>query len=94
MIKRFLFKFSHFFVAEGQESQKHKTRVEKIPWTVAERTAVLTWFENSIRKGVVPGKAPCSECLLANPVLKRRNWKVIKDYVRNTIAKAKRLGGK
>ena len=80
---------TQFVASEGQKHAK-KSQIEKNPWSVAERTAVLQFFQDTIRKGIVPGKAPCAKCLLENPVLERRKWTVIKDFVRNTITKAKR----
>ena len=75
-------------------STRIKKRDVKVPWTAAEKKAVMQFFTDQIRKHVVPGKSDCVRCINSYPVLGKRSWTNVKDYVRNQIVRAKRLGAK
>lgn len=75
-------------------SQKTKTKqqkkrvVTKRPWTREEKEAVAKRLKTCFELGKVPGKAQCDECMLAEPSLKGRQWRHIKDFVRNQLKKS------
>ena len=70
-----------------------KRKLQKKPWSEAEKTVVLKYFENDILMNKLPGKRNIEECMRQNPILQKRTWKNIKDCVRNRIQskKGKRL---
>ena len=74
--------------------KKVSKRDVKVPWSATEKKAVMQWFADQIRKMVVPGKADCVRCINSHPVLGKRSWTNVKDFVRNQIVRAKRLGAK
>lgn len=39
-----------------------------------------------------PGKADIAECLKKEPSLHQRNWRNVKDFIRNRIVQHKRTG--
>ncbi|XP_050505686.1 uncharacterized protein LOC126892429 [Diabrotica virgifera virgifera] len=68
-----------------------KNRREKINWSKEEKSAVLIFFRVNIKKGIVPNKEQCMQCIVDNKAtLERRNWKNIKDCVYNEIKACKR----
>eukprot|EP00112_Aurelia_sp_Birch-Aquarium-sp1_P004128 Seg1469.8 transcript_id=Seg1469.8/GoldUCD/mRNA.D3Y31 product="hypothetical protein" protein_id=Seg1469.8/GoldUCD/D3Y31 len=80
--------------ARGREKNKPGTGNHKIPWKTAEVKAVMKFFLGTIKRQTVPGKQDCLQCINDHPILANRNWKNVKDYVRNQITKTKRLGAK
>ena len=55
---------------------------------------VLKNYADKIKKGVLPGKSDATQLIAESAVLKNRTWQNVKDFVRNHIAKAKRLSSK
>lgn len=66
---------------------KRRRDVKKIPWSDEEREAVLRHFQKHLLLKVVPNKKDCDKCLSAEPVLAKRSWKNLKDFVRNMFLK-------
>lgn len=64
----------------------------KKPWTIEEKSAVeKSMSKKFIERFVVPGKNDCTACIKENPeVLKERDWRAVKFYVKNRIAALKR----
>lgn len=63
----------------------------KRKWTAAEIKAVEKKMMRFILSDQVQGKKDCKDCLDADPdVLKQRDWRSIKYYVRNRITAPKR----
>ncbi|XP_072389472.1 uncharacterized protein [Diabrotica undecimpunctata] len=72
-------------------SPLRKNRREKMNWSKEEKLAVLIFFRVNIKKGIVPNKEQCMQCIVDNKTtLERRNWKNIKDCVYNEIKACKR----
>ena len=67
-----------------------RTTVVKRPWTEVEKEAVQKHLGHYIRTFNIPGKRPIDECLAAETALESRNWKNVKDFVRNLIREAER----
>lgn len=53
--------------------------------------AVLKFFGGHIKKGKVPSKKECDECVAKHPVLSNRAWKNIKYCVKNQIQKRNKI---
>ncbi|KAJ8931947.1 hypothetical protein NQ314_015099 [Rhamnusium bicolor] len=65
-----------------------------VPWTSDEKNAVLKNFHIKIKKGIVPGKVECENCIKENGELSNRNWKKIKFCVKNEISKIRKSKNK
>ncbi len=77
--------------SKRKPEKKALKRDVKVPWTAGEKKVVMQWFTDHVRKMDVPGKADCVRCINGNPVLGKRSWTNVKDFVRNQIVRAKRL---
>lgn len=61
-------------------------------WTEEEKEAVYNYLTPWIRRGRVPGKRECEDCIAkANGALDRREWTAIKYYIKNQNDKRKRV---
>ena len=59
-----------------------------VSWTEEEKEAVFKPVSFFVRQGRYPGKLDCENCILkANDALRRRDWLVIKYFVKNQINK-------
>ena len=67
------------------QSGRAKKASTKNPWSEAEKTAVCGGMALHIRKRTVPGKRECEELKRSQPVLKNRDWTLIKYFVKNRI---------
>ncbi|XP_068712639.1 uncharacterized protein [Montipora foliosa] len=76
----------HCSVKQSKKSVPHK------PWTGEEKEAVLKYLGHWIRKGRVPGKLDCEQCISkANGALDHRKWTDLKYFVKNQIDKRKKV---
>lgn len=66
-----------------------KIRTVKM-WGEDESSSVIKFFTSHIKRGSVPGKSQCEECIEKFPVLHNRRWTDIKFYVKNYITKINR----
>ena len=57
----------------------------KKAWAEDEQAAVSRHLFPAIIRGRLPGKCDIEQCIKAEPVLKNRTWKNIKDYCRSRI---------
>ena len=64
-----------------------KTRV---PWSEEEANAVLKHLGKYIFADKLPGKRAIDSCLKLEPVLKNRNWLLVKNYCRNKMESLKK----
>lgn len=55
------------------------------PWTQAEKSAVAEFFERQRYTCETLGKKEFDACIAANPVLKGRSWRNVKDHFYNTF---------
>lgn len=58
---------------------------QKRPWSPEEKQAVLNHLGKYILQKKLPGADVIRKCIAAEPVLKCRSWKNIKDFCRNSI---------
>ncbi|XP_033974203.1 uncharacterized protein LOC117472878 isoform X2 [Trematomus bernacchii] len=73
------------------ESDKKGSKIKgKHKWEEAEVLAVERHMMRLIKEYKVPQKDECVQCLEAEPALRTRSWKGVKDYVRNRITALKR----
>eukprot|EP00795_Rhopilema_esculentum_P013171 gene13171-3969_t len=80
---------------EKEDGHAGKRRVGKRSrWGKEESSVVLKHYADKIKKGVLPGKSDATQLITESAVLKNRTWQNVKDFVRNHIAKAKRLSSK
>ena len=57
-----------------------------MPWTAAEKTAVIKHLGGFILQKKLPGKNKILEAIRASHgVLEKRNWRNIKDFCRNKM---------
>ncbi|XP_068694511.1 uncharacterized protein [Montipora foliosa] len=76
----------HCSVKQSKKSVPHK------PWTGEEKEAVLKYLGHWIRKGRVPGKLDCEQCISkANGALDHRKWTDLTYFVKNQIDKRKKV---
>lgn len=70
---------------EGSSSRK------KTKWSRQEKDAVQRHLQDFMSvSSALPGKTVISRCLQAEPILKNRNWRNVKDFIRNQhVAKAR-----
>lgn len=59
-------------------------------WGENESSLVIKFFRSHIKRGSVPGKSQCEECIEKFPLLRNRRWTDIKFYVKNYITKINR----
>jgi len=71
-------------------TQQKLTKGCKRPWSPEEKKAVNKELGDCIRKFKVPGKLLCTSCLRNQPVLAKRNWTDVKNFVHNTIQSIKK----
>lgn len=69
-----------------------KKNVQKVPWSKEEKEAVNRCLWRFIASGKLPGKNHCEQCIQQEPCLRKRQWKNIKDFVRNKIRTEARKG--
>lgn len=67
--------------------QKQKRECRRVPWTPAEKDAMIRSMAVFWIRKKVPNKKECDECLAKELALKRRSWRDIKHYVYNIIKK-------
>nr|XP_022307366.1 uncharacterized protein LOC111113406 [Crassostrea virginica] len=60
------------------------------PWTEPEKETVAKHFQKYILLKKLPGKREIQKCLDAELVLRKRTWRNVKDYIRNTITATER----
>ncbi|KAG8005871.1 hypothetical protein GBF38_004862 [Nibea albiflora] len=65
-------------------------RVQRRPWSSAEKAAVWRQLGVHVLVQSVPGKEVCQRCLDLEPVLRGRHWKDIKNQVHNQIQSQKK----
>lgn len=77
--------------------QKKKIRLTPKPikltkrqWTTEEKEAVFRHLGKFILLKALPGKKSIDDCISAEPILKNRSWRIVKDYCRNRITALKR----
>jgi hypothetical protein len=65
---------------------------KKIPWSDAEKSAVLRFFDRHVRDmKKAPTKNQCENCIReAMGALKLRDWKAVKYYVQYLIEKRRK----
>nr|XP_054770981.1 uncharacterized protein LOC129278875 [Lytechinus pictus] len=71
---------------KGSQGTKKKTSERKV-WTKKEKTAVASSLRYFFIHHKLPGKREIEKAMSSQPVLQARNWKNIKDFVRNNIKK-------
>lgn len=54
-------------------------------WTKEEKRCVETAFRKHLAVKRLPGKRECEQLLETNDVLRKRTWRMVKDFVRNKI---------
>lgn len=57
----------------------------KRAWSAEEKKAVMKHLDNYILAKKLPGADAIRKCIDAEPALKHRSWKNIKDFCRNKI---------
>ena len=63
-----------------------------IAWTKEEKDAVFKYLGEFVKRKIVPGKRECENCIKqSGGLLANRDWKVVKDCVRNVLSRAKTL---
>ena len=60
-------------------------------WSKDESSLVINYFMANIKAKKCPGKNECTTCINKYPDLEKRDWKTVKDFVRNQIVKSQRL---
>ncbi|XP_027132411.1 uncharacterized protein LOC113745130 isoform X2 [Larimichthys crocea] len=65
-------------------------KVQRRPWSSAEKAAVWRQLGVHVLVQSVPGKEVCQRCLDLEPVLRGRHWKDIKNQVHNQIQSQKK----
>ncbi|XP_035849735.1 uncharacterized protein LOC116038055 isoform X2 [Sander lucioperca] len=65
-------------------------KVQRRPWSSAEKEAVWRQLGVHVLVQSVPGKEICQRCLDLEPVLRGRHWKDIKNQVHNQIQSQKK----
>ncbi|XP_078314008.1 uncharacterized protein LOC111109333 [Crassostrea virginica] len=60
------------------------------PWTEPEKETVAKHFQKYILLKKLPGKREIQKCLDAELVLRKRTWRNVKNYIRNTITAMER----
>ncbi|XP_034413445.1 uncharacterized protein LOC117747990 isoform X2 [Cyclopterus lumpus] len=65
-------------------------KVQRRPWSSAEKEAVWRQLGVHVLVQSVPGKEVCQRCLDLEPVLRGRHWKDIKNQVHNQIQSQKK----
>lgn len=58
---------------------------QKRAWLPEEKKAVMKHLENYILAKKLPGADAIRKCISAEPALKYRSWRNIKDFCRNKI---------
>lgn len=61
-----------------------KVQVKRL-WSEEEKTAVHKHLGDFIKERRVPGKEDCVKTIKNEKILGQRSWKVLKNFVRNTI---------
>ncbi|XP_038587515.1 uncharacterized protein LOC119912408 [Micropterus salmoides] len=65
-------------------------KVQRRPWSSAEKEAVWRQLGVHVLVQSVPGKEVCQRCLDLEPVLRGRHWKDVKNQVHNQIQSQKK----
>nr|CAI5842379.1 unnamed protein product [Callosobruchus analis] len=77
---------------EKKEPPNNKNGRQRVYWSTEEKSAVLKFFRIHIKKGIVPKKEECEQCISGNEgALHRRKWKDVKNCVYNEIKSDKKL---
>ena len=66
-----------------------KKKMIRKPWTDEEKRAIKQSFRSNLVTRKIPHKIEILSAQNEFPVLARRSWKNIKDFVRNTISSGK-----
>nr|CAI5849483.1 unnamed protein product [Callosobruchus analis] len=75
-----------------EEPPNNKNGRQRVYWSTEEKSAVLKFFRIHIKKGIVPKKEECEQCISGNEgALHRRKWKDVKNCVYNEIKSDKKL---
>ena len=61
-----------------------------VPWTKEEKACLKVCFQQQIVRGILLRKEECERAIRKNPVLQSRDWKKVKDMVRNMSEAHKR----
>jgi len=71
-----------------------KNKKTNVLWTPEEKQAVIKNLGSYLSQRVLPGKMACERCIeKSRPVLDKRNWKVIKYFIRDAKKRAKNALG-
>lgn len=70
--------------------EEMKRKITKTPWTPKGIQIVLDACHRHIIDKTTPGKSECLKLIEKHPELSNREWKNIKDYVRNHTTKLNR----
>ena len=69
-----------------------RPQIKRREWTREEKAAVFKHLGSYVKRGVVPSKAACEQCMKrSGKALARREWRGVKFCVKNEITKRKRL---
>jgi len=78
-------------VNKSYRRKKVSRGAQKRPWTSDEKDAVFHSLSEYIKKGIVPGKKPCTEAIeKSGGVLRNRTWEHVKFAVKNILVSSKR----
>ncbi|XP_071854838.1 uncharacterized protein [Apostichopus japonicus] len=81
-----------------ETANKFKTAVpsrpKKVPWSEEEQAAVKRHLGNFIAMQKLPGKEAIQATLKKERCLQKRNWRNVKDFVRNSITSRARKSGR
>ncbi|XP_030830821.1 uncharacterized protein LOC105441828 [Strongylocentrotus purpuratus] len=58
-------------------------------WSPGEKAAVQCHFHRLLLTNTLPGKSQIEQCLKEEPILHKRTWRNIKDYIRNSFKQKK-----
>lgn len=70
------------------------SRPKKVPWSEEEQAAVKRHLGNFIAMQKLPGKEAIQATLKKERCLQKRNWRNVKDFVRNSITSRARKSGR
>ncbi|PIK34726.1 putative M-phase phosphoprotein 8-like isoform X2, partial [Apostichopus japonicus] len=70
------------------------SRPKKVPWSEEEQAAVKRHLGNFIAMQKLPGREAIQATLKKERCLQKRNWRNVKDFVRNSITSRARKSGR
>lgn len=74
----------------GKKKMRNRRYYTKVPWSEEEASAVLKHLGKYIYAGKPPGKREIDACLEKEPVLKNRNFLLVKNFCRNKTESLKK----